>query len=274
MQEQTLWHPPVGALGRLTAAAHVRARDLQPRRRALEREAARAPQRPPFAPTLANQAHVAVIAELKRRSPSRGAINEGLSAVDRVREYIAGGASCISVLTEPEEFGGSGTDLSELAAEVSVPLLKKDFHVDESQILEARALGASAMLFIARAIAPDRLIHLAALSREIGVEPLIEVRTEVELDVALAADAAMIGVNARDLETLEIDPNLVVRLIPRIPKAYVAIAESGISSRADVERVAAAGASAVLVGSSLSLASDARGRVAELASVPRILRGA
>jgi indole-3-glycerol phosphate synthase len=232
------------------------------------------PAAPSFAGALARGGRVAVIAEVKRRSPSRGSINEDLDARDRARLYVESGATCISVLTEPAEFGGSPDDLAAIAADATVPLLKKDFHVDEAQVLEARSLGASALLLIARALDPARLARLAALARDLGVEPVIEVRTERELDAALETDAPMIGVNARDLETLEIDPSVVLKLTPLIPGSRLAIAESGITTRSDVERVAAAGASAVLIGSALSAAADPRALLSDLSSVARARRGA
>ncbi|MBC7895980.1 MAG: indole-3-glycerol-phosphate synthase [Cytophagaceae bacterium] len=269
MQERTTWYAPTGALGRLTAAAYERAARLIRHREALEARAAVAPVRPGMAEALLLGDRVAVIAEIKRRSPSKGAINESIDAPARARAYANAGARAISVLTEPSEFGGSADDLDATAAAVVIPLLKKDFHVDAVQLLEARAHGASAALLIARALPADRLVELSAAAFDLGVEPLIEVRSEEELDVALSTRARMIGVNARDLETLVIEPGVVERLLPLIPRDRVAIAESGLGSRADVERVAAWGARAVLIGSSLSLAADPGATLAELAGVRR-----
>lgn len=269
MQEQRTWHPPTGALGRLTAAAWERARALEPRRAEFQALATRREGAPSMHVALRAGASVAVIAEVKRRSPSKGAINEGLDAPARAALYGAAGARAISVLTEPVEFGGTTDDLARIAAQRPVPLLKKDFHVDAIQLLEARAFGASAALLIARALAPERLVALVAEAVALGVEPLIEVRSEEELETALSTSARMIGVNARDLETLVVEPEVVTRLLPLIPGDRVAIAESGVVSRGDVERVAACGAGAVLVGSALSLAPDPAALVRELASVPR-----
>ena len=199
---------------------------------------------------------VGLLAEVKRRSPSRGAIAEGLDAVAQAHAYAAGGAAAVSVLTEPAHFGGSADDLLAVRRAVTIPALKKDFHVVAVQLVEARALGASAALLIARAISPERLAELMRLGRDLGLELLVVVRDEAELERSLSEGATMIGVNNRNLETLVIDAGTVARLMPSIPAGVVAIAESGIRTRADVERYASAGADAVLVGSSLSAALD------------------
>jgi indole-3-glycerol phosphate synthase len=199
---------------------------------------------------------VAILAEVKRRSPSKGSIGETLDALAQARAYAEGGAAGVSILTEPEHFGGSVEDLRQVRRELSIPVLKKDFHVAEVQLLEARALGASAALLIVRALSPDRLLRLAAYGHGLGLELLVEVRDEDELARALDAGATMIGVNNRDLETLVIDPVTAERVVPRIPGTVVAVAESGVRDRADVERYAACGADAVLVGSVLSASSD------------------
>ena len=210
-----------------------------------------------------------VIAEVKRRSPSRGEINAHLDPASRAREFVEGGAAAISVLTEPSHFGGSEDDLVRVRAAVDAPVLRKDFIIDETQIIEARAWGASAILLIARALPRATLASLAASAREWGLDPLIEVRSESELDAGLGAGARVIGVNSRDLETLEVDPEIIDRLIPKIPEIIVAIAESGVRERADVERAARVGADAVLVGSSVSGASDATAAVRDIARVTR-----
>jgi indole-3-glycerol phosphate synthase len=222
---------------------------------------------------LSNSSTVALIAELKRRSPSKGVLDDSLDAVATTATYVRGGAVALSILTEPFEFGGSIDDLRELAAVTSTPLLKKDFHVADAQLYEARILGASAVLLIARALPTERLIHLCELARALDVEPLVEVRSARELDDALAAGARLIGVNARNLETLEVDPSVVTRLVPRIPGRCIAIAESGITSRADVEAVASSGADAILVGSVLSAAPDPEGAARQLCGVSRRPRG-
>lgn len=220
------------------------------------------------------RSEVCVIAELKRRSPSKGALNPTLSAPVRARAYVSGGAAALSVLTEPSEFGGALEDLVEVRRHVSVPLLRKDFHVDESQVWEGRLAGAAAILLIARALEPSRIEALCRAVLEAGMEPLVEVRSERELELALRLEAPLIGVNARNLETLVIDAAIVGALLPKIPPDRIAIAESGIRTAEDVERVASRGADAVLVGSALSGAPDGAQAVRELAMVPRRGRAA
>ena len=210
-----------------------------------------------------------VIAEVKRRSPSRGEINAHLDPASRARQYIEGGAAAISVLTEPTHFGGSEADLVQVRDAIDAPVLRKDFIIDEAQVIETRAWGASAVLLIARALPRTALSLLAQGAREWGIEPLIEVRTESELDAALAAGARVVGVNSRDLETLAVDVAVVERLIPQVPDVVIAIAESGVRDRADVERAARVGADAVLVGSALSVAGEGAIAVRSLARVTR-----
>ncbi len=212
---------------------------------------------------------VGVIAEVKRSSPSRGAINPGLDLARQVRAYEAGGAAAISVLTEPTRFGGSADDLVLARKSVALPLLKKDFHVEVSQILEARVLGASAALVIARAVPPGRLKDLMTAGADVALEILVEVRDERELDLALSLNASLIGVNNRNLETLEIDAGTSLRILPLIPRGVLAIAESGVKSAADVKRFADAGADAVLVGSELSGARDPEAAARALTDVAR-----
>jgi indole-3-glycerol phosphate synthase len=262
--------PPTGTLGELTTEAHARAAALAPRAREIERSIASLASPPRFGDAL-QRANVGVIAEVKRSSPSKGAINVGMNVERQLRAYEAGGAAAISILTEPQRFGGSNADLTLARGCVKLPLLKKDFHVDVVQILEARALGASAALVIARAVAPDRLRELVQAGRDAGIEILVEVRDERELDLALTLDAKLIGVNNRNLETLQIDPETSARLLPLIPRGVVAIAESGVRSIADVARAASAGADGVLVGSELSKSAEPEKAVRSLIDVPRMV---
>ena len=215
---------------------------------------------------------VAVVAEVKRRSPSLGAINAGLNAADQAAAFVKGGAAAVSILTEPLRFGGSSGDLTAARARVAVPLLRKDFLIDVVQLIEARALGASAVLLIVRALDPGSLRELVEAAAALQLEPLVEVHTEAELELAFAAGARIIGVNNRNLETLEIDPTRATRLIPYVPANLVALAESGVSDRADAVRAAEAGADAVLVGSALSRASDPVAAVSALVGISRIQR--
>jgi indole-3-glycerol phosphate synthase len=215
---------------------------------------------------------VAVIAEVKRRSPSKGALDDSIDAPRRARQYHDGGARAISVLTEPSEFGGAIEDLEAIRRLVACPLIRKDFHVRPVQLFEARAFGASAALLIVRALGPDDTRIMADAARQAGIEPVFEVRDETELAYAVEAGAIVIGVNKRNLETLQMERDVVTRLIPMIPTTCLAIAESGIGSRRDVEEAARLGADAVLVGSSLSLAKDPQQAVATLTGVARVRR--
>jgi len=263
-----LWTTPGGVLGSLVADAERRAAALASEEAALRERAAAAPPVPSMVAAFLSPS-VGVIAEVKRRSPSKGAIRPGISTQRQVAAYEAGGASALSILTEPERFGGSAQDLVAARAGSSLPLLRKDFLVSEVQLAEARALGASAVLLIARALAPGRLRDLASAAASFGLETLVEVRDESELADALSVRATMIGVNNRDLETLDIDPATSERLIPLIPLDRIAVAESGIQSRADVERFAECGADAVLVGSAISGSDDPTSAVRALVDVRR-----
>ncbi|MEP6507906.1 MAG: indole-3-glycerol-phosphate synthase [Gemmatimonadales bacterium] len=266
-QANFAWVFPSGTLGELTAAAWARSEVLEQKRESVGLAPDQGLIRPSFAEAL-RRANVAVIAEMKRRSPSKGEINSALGSAEQASKYAAGGAAALSVLTEPTRFGGRNDDIGK--ARVSgLPILKKDFHVSEAQLAEAVALGASAALIIVRAISPDRLPVLAQAAREIDLEVLFEVRDQLELNRALEAGATMIGVNNRNLETLLIDPDTVSRIIPLVPSECIAIAESGYSTAADVQRAADAGADAVLIGSSLSASPDPRAAVTLLSGVAR-----
>lgn len=258
-------------MGSLLARAEFRAEALAESEAALRDAAAAAPAPPSMAAALHGLA-VGVVAELKRRSPSKGEIRRDLDAARQVVAYEQGGAAAISVLTEPEQFGGSPDDLRLARQTTGRPLLRKDFIVHRLQIVEARALGASAVLLIARALSPLRLRELAAAAAEAGLETLIEVRDDRELADALSARGTMIGVNNRDLETLAIDLATGERLLPLVPRDRIAVAESGIRSREDVERFAACGADAVLVGSAVSASADPAGAVRALVGVSRHAR--
>jgi indole-3-glycerol phosphate synthase len=259
----------VGALGALTDEARARAATLNGRLPELRRLAERQTPAPSLEAAL-RTSNVSIIAEVKRSSPSKGTINAGLDVARQVAAYERGGAAAISVLTEPTRFGGSNADLSEARRSMRLPVLKKDFHVEVVQLIEAKSLGASAALVIARAVPPGRLKELINAGKELGLELLVEVRDERELDLALALGARLVGVNNRNLETLEIDPETSLRLLPTIPNSVIAVAESGIRSAADVAKVAAAGADAVLVGSELSGSADPERAVRALTAVRRV----
>lgn len=267
MQGSKKWAPPTGVLGDLVRAAEARVRALESSRERIKAAAAAASLAPSFIDAL-DRKTVAVIAEVKRSSPSKGAINADLDVDAQCRAYANGGAAAVSVLTEPSKFAGAIEDLIAARTACGLPLLRKDFIVDELQILEARAAGASAVLLIARALQPSKLEELLHCAIDNRVYALVEVRDERELDTALAIGASIIGVNNRNLETLEID-DAAYRLLPRIPRKCKAVAESGYSTRADVMRAADAGADAVLVGSALSASLTPAELVEDLATVER-----
>lgn len=263
------WTPPAGVLGRIMVESAGRVAAMTDAdRRAVERAAAAAPPAPSLVDALSRD-DVAVIAEVKRRSPSRGALRESIAAEEQASAFERGGAAAISVLTEPQHFGGSLADLEIARMHVRIPLLRKDFHIDAIQLYEARASGASAALLIARALAPATLQTLMALADEIGIEPLVEVRTDAELMLALELGARVIGINSRDLETLEVDPGVPERLLPLVPNGVIAVAESGIESLDDVVDRARWGADAVLVGSLFSQSDDPAAAVRAFTGVPR-----
>jgi indole-3-glycerol phosphate synthase len=241
---------------------------LEKSRAELERRCADAPEPPSFLVAL-RRPDVAVIAEVKRSSPSRGVINTSLNASARAVSYVEGGAAAVSVLTEPSRFGGSVRDLETVSAAVAIPVLRKDFIVSEEQLLEARALGAAAALLIARAVPQERLRRLTEFALSIRIEPFVEVHTEEEISITADLGVRVIGINNRDLETLEVDADNFARLAPLVPKKVILVAESGIESRSDVEKLGAAGADAVLVGSALSATNDPTASVRALVGVPK-----
>jgi len=207
---------------------------------------------------------VSVIAEVKRASPSRGAMADIDDPAALAADYEAGGARVISVLTERRRFGGSLEDLAAVRRAVAVPVLRKDFIVSSYQLWEARAYGADLVLLIVAALEQSALVSLVERAQSIGMLPLVEVHADEELDRAIDAGATVIGVNARDLGTLEVDRSVFARLSPRVPEGVVKIAESGVRGPQDLFQYAAAGADAVLVGESLVTGKDPRAAVADL----------
>jgi indole-3-glycerol phosphate synthase len=205
----------------------------------------------------------AIVAEIKRASPSAGKIAEA-DAATRAKAYEAAGAAAVSVLTEPTRFDGTLADLRAVHLAVGVPVLRKDFLVHPTQVIESRVEGADAVLLIAACLSVPELRALVRAAADLGMGALVETHSRRDLDKALATDAAVIGVNARDLETLAVDPSRALDLLGEVPDDRVAVFESGISSRDDVERAAAAGARAVLVGEALMRASDPAAALREL----------
>jgi indole-3-glycerol phosphate synthase len=263
---------PRATLEEILQVTRSRVAALQEHTADLTRRAAAAPPPRPFlglplGPT------VGIVAEIKRRSPSQGVIRPDLDPVVHARAYARGGAVAVSVLTDEVHFGGSLADLSGVAAAVALPVLRKDFIIDELQILEARAAGASAVLLIVRVLTPERLGALAAAAVAQRLATLVEVHTAAELETALAVRPAAVGVNARDLGTFAVDLRAAEGVVARVPADVPVVAESGIEGRGDVERLAAAGADFVLVGTSLARRSDPETAVRALMGVGRVRRG-
>ena len=216
-------------------------------------------QAPParsFASAIARTGRVNVIAEHKRRSPSRGAIREDLRPADVARAYEAAGAAALSVLTDGAFFGGRLEHLQEARAATALPALRKDFVLDPWQVWEARAAGADAVLLIVAALTEVELAALLAVTREAGVDALVEAHDRGELDRALAAGARLVGVNSRDLRTLAVTLDTALALAPAIPDDVVAVAESGIRTATDLRRLRDAGYDAFLVGEHLMASPD------------------
>jgi len=229
----------------------------------LKEQAAKQP--PSFDPMPAFRSEgVSVIAEVKRASPSKGALADIKDPAALAVDYAAGGASAISVLTERRRFGGTLEDLRSVRAQVDVPVLRKDFITTSYQLWEARAAGADMALLIVAALEQNVLEALIDRARSIGLTPLVEVHDEEEVERALAAGADLIGVNARNLRTLEVDRSVFERIAPGLPNNVVKVAESGVRGPHDLIRYASAGADAVLVGEGLVTQKSPREAVAEL----------
>lgn len=212
---------------------------------------------------------LAVIAEVKRRSPSKGDLAADLDPASVAADYAAGGATCLSVLTDEEWFGGSAGDLQAARAAVEIPVLRKDFTVDARDVADARLMGADAVLLIVAALDDAELTDLHALGAELDLDVLVEVHDEAELDRALTVGAALVGVNQRDLVTFEVDTDRAVRVAAAMPEGIVRVAESGVRGPDDAARLAEAGFHAVLVGESVVTSGDRRLAVRALRSAGR-----
>lgn len=202
------------------------------------------------------EVEMAVIAEVKRSSPSKGALAAITDPAGLAEQYQEAGASVISVLTERRRFNGSLADLDSVRKAVTLPILRKDFMVDEYQFFEARAHGADLILLIVAGLSDGQLSEFAALTTELGMRALVEVHTHQELERALAISPEIVGINSRNLKTLEVDQRAFEELLPEIPSGLIKVAESGISTRMDVEFAARFGANAILVGEALVKAGD------------------
>jgi len=212
---------------------------------------------------LAPRHSVHVIAEIKRKSPSKGDLAVIADPVALAREYQAGGASVISVLTEGRRFGGSLEDLSAVSAAVTIPVLRKDFLETEYQIIEARAHGADLVLLIMAGLTDERALRLLGVAKEWGMQALVEAHTPQEVDRAIGIGADIVGVNARDLSTFELDPTLFGAMVPRFPDGVIRVAESAVADSQDVTRYREQGAHAVLVGEALVTGENPQQRVKE-----------
>lgn len=197
-----------------------------------------------------------VIAEVKRKSPSKGDLAQIPEPAKLAASYQEAGASAVSVLTEARRFGGSLADFDAVRSEITLPMLRKDFMVDEYQFYEARAHGADLVLLIVAALSKSQLKDYYDLANELGMSALVEVHTNMELEDAMAIDPKIVGVNSRNLKSLEVDPKVFQELIPQIPKEITRVAESGIANRADVEFAEQAGANVILVGEALVKSGD------------------
>lgn len=245
----------------------ARQKQLVPQRY-LEARIREAPAPRPFRQQLRGE-KVAVIAEVKRASPSKGILAPHFDPEAVARRYEAGGAAAISVLTDEPYFGGELAFLPRVKEVTSKPVLRKDFIIDPYQVWEARAWRADALLLIVSALEPPQLRSLLELTWELNMEALVEVHTEPELEVALEAGARVVGINNRNLATFDTGLEVTEALAPLVPGSVVLVSESGIGSATDVARVARAGADAVLVGESLMRHPDAEQLLKALASVPR-----
>ena len=208
--------------------------------------------------------NLAVIAEIKRRSPSRGSLNSELDPTLIAQSYEEGGASCLSVLTDADFFGGSVSDLQQARLSVNLPVLRKDFTVSRHDICDARIMGADCVLLIAAALSKSELMDFFKFSIELGLDALVEVHDEIELTLAIDSGATLIGVNQRDLHTFEVDHQRALRMAAMMPTNVIRVAESGVKNRDDALSLRDAGYDAVLVGESLVTSNNISNSVREL----------
>jgi len=233
-------------------------------RTAFEMSTARTPHR--LQTALGRTDRINIIAEYKRASPSKGMINDRMDAADAAKMYVDGGACAISVLTEEDHFLGSLNDLRRVRENVDLPILRKDFLVDDYQIVESAAAGADAILLIVSILSPESLSRLQKLANDFGLDAVVEVHDLDELEIALEADAKIIGVNNRDLENFEVSLDTSRALIEHAPKGSILISESGISSSEQIAELRGIGYSGFLIGESLMRSDDPERMLEELAS--------
>ncbi len=220
-----------------------------------------------FRSALASVQGIGVISEIKRRSPSKGDLHPGLDPAQMAADYVAGDATCLSVLTDEEFFGGTPEDLQAARSAVGVPVLRKDFTVSAVDVVDARRMGADAVLLIVAALDDAELKDFAALASQIGLDCLVETHDEREVERALAVGANLVGVNQRDLVTFKVDTERACRVGAMIPDGVVSVAESGITGPEDIPRLLATGFDAVLVGESLVKSADPQHAVRDLRAV-------
>ncbi|HYH81812.1 MAG TPA: indole-3-glycerol phosphate synthase TrpC [Longimicrobium sp.] len=260
-------------LDRIVEVKRDEVRDLSGRASELSSRAKDAPPPRGFAAALRHPSEVRLLAEVKRRSPSAGEIRPGADPVEVARAYELGGAAALSVLTDTRFFGGELDFLVRVRRAVGLPVLRKDFVIDPLQVHEARAAGADAVLLIVRILADAQLAELHGVARELGMDVLVEVHTAEEMARARAAGCTLAGVNNRDLATFTTDLDLSIRLASGVSEEVTLVAESGIRTAEDVDRLGAAGFDAILVGESLMRQADLRAAAAALAGRPKRARG-
>lgn len=261
-----------GILASIVRSKRAELGPLRERARELEKAAGEAPPVRDLARALARPNSVSLIAECKRRSPGAGPIRPDLDPVELTNGYEGAGAAALSVLTDGPFFGGSVSDLGAVRRATTIPILRKDFTLDPLHVVEARAAGADAVLLIVRILDDVTLAHLHGEAEGLGLGVLVEVHDAHELDRALEVGAELIGINNRDLATFTTDLATTERLLERLPADVVVVSESGIRTRADVERLGAAGVDAVLVGESLLRADDPAEAARSLAGVAKVAR--
>ena len=265
-----------GLLDAIVAAVRARVarqRDAVPLRSVAAAAELRQPRGTRFREAIAGRDRINVIAECKRRSPARGVLARVYRPADIARAYESGGAAAVSVLTEPAFFDGAIEHLEVVRQAVGLPVLRKDFIVDEYQVFEARAAGADAVLLIVAVLGRDGLRALATRAAELGLAVIVEVHSRPELDDAAGSGAAIIGVNSRNLRTLDVDLGVCGTLIDAAPAGAVMVAESGVRSRDDIARLRAIGYHAFLIGERLMTAADPRAALAALVAPAPLCRG-
>jgi indole-3-glycerol phosphate synthase len=260
--------PPPDILDRIVRTKRAEVESMVGREAELRRLAASAPPVRDLAAALSRPDVVSLIAEVKRRSPGAGEIDGSLDPVRQARAYESGGAGALSVLTDRRYFQGSLDDLRRVRAAVQLPVLRKDFVIDERQVWEARGAGADAILLIVRILEDDALASLRKLAEELGMSALVEVHDLDELNRALDAGARVLGVNNRDLTTFDTDLEVTLGLLDAVPDDRILVSESGIATRDQVERLGSRGVDAILVGEALVRARDPEAGARRLSGVP------